>query len=400
MIPSTRVPERAPPIYLDHNATTPVDPRVRDAMLPWLGERFGNAASRSHRFGWEAEEAVEQARARVAALLGADPREIVFTSGATESNNLALKGLAEAREGGGGHVVSSPTEHPSVLDTLAWLQTRGVAVTLLPVDRHGRVSPGDVEAALRADTFLVTLMAAQNEIGTLHPVREVGAVCARRGVLFHCDATQALGKVPFDAARDGVHLASLTAHKMYGPKGCGALYVRRRDPEVRLRIQMHGGGHERGLRSGTLNVPGIVGLGAAAELGAREREEEAARCRALRDALLARLRAALPDLALNGHPTERLPGNLHVSIPGVESEALMLALPELAVSSGAACSSGSLEPSPTLRAIGLPPDLARCPVRFGIGRSTSAAEVERAAALVAEAAVRLRAGARPRTRAR
>ncbi|MGQ0614889.1 MAG: cysteine desulfurase family protein [Planctomycetaceae bacterium] len=439
------MPERAPPIYLDNNATTPVDPRVRDAMLPYLGERFGNASSRSHRYGWEAEEAVEEARKQVAALLGADPREIVFTSGATESNNLALKGLAEAWEGGGGrslprpageaparvgraaapaghsqdvppagddssgrrrapggggHIISSPTEHPSVLDTLAYLERRGFAVTLVPVDAFGRVSPEAVERALRPDTFLVSLMAANNEIGTLHPVREIGALCARRGVLFHTDATQALGKVPFDVQREGVHLASLTAHKMYGPKGSGALYVRRRDPEVRLALQMHGGGHERGMRSGTLGVPGIVGLGKACALAASEREAEAPRCAALRDMLLARLRDAIPDLHRNGHASGCLPGNLNVSIPGVESEALMLALPELAISSGAACSSGSLEPSGTLKAIGLAPELARCPVRFGIGRFSSAGEVERAASLVTAAVARLRAGARRGARSR
>ncbi len=386
--------ERGPPIYLDNNATTPVDPRVREAMLPFLGERFGNPSSRSHRYGWEADEAVEEARKQVAALLGAEPREIVFTSGATESNNLALKGLAEAREEGGGHIVSSPTEHPSVLDTLAYLERRGFSVTLVAVDGFGRVTPEAVERALRPDTFLVSFMAANNEIGTVHPVREIGALCARRGVLLHTDATQALGKVPFDVRADGVHLASLTAHKMYGPKGSGALYVRRRDPEVRLALQLHGGGHERGMRSGTLGVPGIVGLGKACALAASEREAEAPRCAALRDALFARLRDAIPDLHRNGHPSECLPGTLNVSIPGVESEALMLSLPELALSSGAACSSGSLEPSATLKAIGLAQELARCPVRFGIGRFTTPGEVERAAALVAAAVTRLRAGSR------
>jgi len=378
------------PIYLDNNATTPVDPRVLDAMLPFLRERFGNPSSRSHPYGWEAERAVEEARERVARLLGADAREIVFTSGATESNNLALRGAFEAREGGGGHVVTAATEHPSVLDVLAALERRGLRVTYLPVDRDGRVSAAQVEAALRPDTFVVSLMAANNEIGTLHPIREIGAVCEKRGVLFHTDATQAVGKVPFDVRKDHVHLASITAHKIYGPKGCGALYVRRRDPGVRLARQQHGGGQERGLRSGTLNVPGIVGLGAAAELCRLEREAEATRLRALRDRLYARLRDAIGDLVLNGHPEERLPGNLNVSIPGIESEALMMAAPEIAVSSGAACGSGSLEPSHVLRALGLRPELLRCPLRFGIGRFNTEADIDRAAAAVARAVLRLR----------
>jgi cysteine desulfurase len=371
---------RRPMIYLDNHATTPVDPRVLEAMLPYLQSKFGNASSRSHRFGWEADEAVERARGQVARLIGADPREIVFTSGASEANNLALLGTVDERGGEDCHIVSSPIEHPSVLDTLAFLSaTRGVAVTYLPVDSRGLVRPEDVAAAITDRTVLVTVMAANNEIGTIEPVREIGRVAEERGVLFHTDATQGVGKVPFDVAADHVHLAALTAHKIYGPKGCGALYVRRRDPAVTLKRQVHGGGQERGRRPGTLNVPGIVGLGVACELCRLERDEEAERAAELRDRLQERLLAARPGLRVNGAPDRRLPGSLHVSFPDIDSETLMMAVPEIAVSSGAACASGSIEPSPVLKAIGLTPQQAASSIRFGIGRFNTREEIEEAA---------------------
>jgi len=367
-------------IYLDNHATTPVDPRVLEAMLPYLRGKFGNAASRSHRFGWEAEEAVERARGQVARLIGADPREIVFTSGATEANGLALMGVVDERGGEDCHIVSSPIEHPSVLDTLAFLSaTRGVRVTYLPVDARGLVRPEDVAAAITDRTVLVTVMTANNEIGTIEPVREIGRVAEGRGVLFHTDATQGVGKVPFDVSADHVHLAALTAHKIYGPKGCGALYVRRKDPPVTLARQVHGGGQERGRRAGTLNVPGIVGLGLACELCRLEHDAEAERAAALRNRLQERLTAARPGLQVNGAPESRLPGSLHVSFPGIDSETLMLAVPEIAVSSGAACASGSIEPSPVLRAIGLSPEQAASSIRFGIGRFNTREEIEEAA---------------------
>ena len=361
-------------IYLDCHATTPVDPRVLDAMLPYLKERFGNPSSRSHRFGWEADEAVERARAQVAKLLGADPREIVFTSGASEANNLALMGLAARRRDRGNHIVASPVEHPSVREAVEHLAKSGFEATWLPVDAEGRVRPADVANAITEGTILVTVMTANNEIGAVEPIREIGRIAAERKVLFHTDATQGVGKVPFDVRTDGVHLAALTAHKIYGPKGCGALYVRQ---GIDLERQTHGGSQERGLRAGTLNVPGIVGLGAACEICRLEREEEGARTAKLRD----RLRALLEteDIRVNGPERERLPGNLHVSFRGVDAESLMLAVPEVAVSSGSACASGSMEISHVLKAIGMKPDLARSSIRFGLGRFTTEAEVDEAA---------------------
>ncbi|MHC4729063.1 MAG: cysteine desulfurase family protein [Planctomycetota bacterium] len=367
-------------IYLDNHATTPVDPRVLEAMLPYLRGKFGNASSRSHRFGWEADEAVELARGQVARLIGADPREIVFTSGATEANSLALLGVVDERDGEESHIVSSPVEHPSVLDTLAYLSaSKGVEVTYLPVDARGLVRPEDVAAAITDRTVLVTVMTANNEIGTIEPIREIGRGAAERGVLFHTDATQGVGKVPFDVRADHVHLAALTAHKIYGPKGCGALYVRRKDPPVSLARQVHGGGQERGRRAGTLNVPGIVGLGMACELCRLERDKEAHRAAALRDRLQERLVAARPGLKVNGALDRRLPGSLHVSFPGIDSETLMMAVPEIAVSSGAACASGSIEPSPVLKAIGLSPEQAASSIRFGIGRFNTLEEIDEAA---------------------
>ncbi|MCK6459104.1 MAG: cysteine desulfurase [Planctomycetes bacterium] len=376
-------------IYLDNHATTPVDPRVLDAMLPYLRERFGNASSRSHRYGWEAEEAVEKARAQVAGLVGADPREIVFTSGASEANNLALKGAAARREKGRDHIVASPLEHPSVRETVEHLAARGCEVTWLGVDGEGRVRPGDVARSITPRTFLVTVMAANNEIGTIQPLREIGRIAEERKVLFHTDATQGAGKIPFDVRADGVHLAALTAHKIFGPKGCGALYVRQ---GIELERQTHGGGQERGLRAGTLNVPGIVGLGAACEICRAERDEEARRLARLRDRLESLLAAA--EARRNGPREGRLPNNLHVSFPGVDAESLMLAVPEVAVSSGSACASGSMEISRVLKAIGLRPDLAKGSIRFGLGRFNTEAEIEEAARLFVAAAARLRKVAR------
>jgi len=374
-------------IYLDNHATTPVDPRVLDAMLPHFRERFGNPSSRSHRFGWEADEAVERARAQVAKLLGADPREIVFTSGASEANNLALKGAAARSGNRGNHIVASPVEHPSVRETIEHLLAKGIEVTWLPVDPEGRVRPADVAAAITPRTFLVTVMTANNEIGTVQPVREIGRIAAERKILFHTDATQGVGKVPFDVRADGVHLAALTAHKIYGPKGVGALHVRM---GIEIERQTHGGGQERGLRAGTLNVPAIVGLGAACEICRLEREQESARTANLRD----RLRMRLGDVRVNGPERERLPGNLHVSFPGIDAESLMLAVPEVAVSSGSACASGSMEISHVLKAIGMNPELAKSSIRFGLGRYTTEAEVDEASDLFVAAVRRLRKVAR------
>ncbi len=378
------------PVYLDNHATTKVDPRVMDAMRPFLSEEFGNASSRTHKLGWEADKAVDTARRQVAALLGADPREIVFTSGATESNNLALKGVAEAYAEKGDHIISAVTEHPAVVDTLTYLEGRGARITWLPLDETGRVSVEDVAAAITDRTILITLMAANNEIGTLHPVAEIGRLAEERGVLFHSDATQAVGKVPFDVSEAHVHLVSITGHKMNGPKGCGALYVRRRDPEVRLANQMHGGGQERGMRPGTLNVPGIVGLGKTAEIARAEQPKEASRVRALRDHLQGRLFDELDGVTLNGHPDQRVPGSLNVSFLGADSEALIMAMPEIAISSGSACASGSIEPSKILSAIGVPPQQARASIRFGIGRFDTREEIDFAADRTVDAVKRLR----------
>lgn len=377
------------PIYLDHHATTPVDPQVVEAMLPYFGQRFGNASSRTHAYGWEAEKAVDSARSQVAALLGADPREIVFTSGATEANNLALKGAAESLRSTGKVILASPVEHPSVLEPLSWLGERGFEIRWLEVDRFGRVDPARVEAAIVPGTILVSLMAANNEVGTVQPIEEVSAICRKRGVLLHCDATQAIGRVDFRAS--SVDLASLSAHKFYGPKGAGALYVRRRDPEVRLARQMHGGGQERGMRAGTLNVPGIVGLGKACELCRRDSAgEERRRILGMRETLHARLMEAFPDLVLHGDPVHRLPGNLNVAIPGVQADALMMAMPDLAISAGSACASGSLEPSHVMKALGVRPELARASIRFGIGRPNLPGEIDLAARRVVETARKLR----------
>ncbi len=378
------------PIYLDYQATTPMDERVLQAMLPYFREKFGNAASRNHAIGWDAEKAVEAARAQIATLIHAEPKEIVFTSGATESDNLALKGVAEMYSDQGRHLVTAATEHKAVLDTCKRLEQQGYEVTTLPVDKTGLVSAADVAKALRKDTILVSLMAANNEVGTVHPIAEIGRLCKERGVLFHTDATQAVGKLPVDVEKMGVDLLSISGHKMYGPKGVGALYVRRRGPRVRLQAQMDGGGHERGMRSGTLNVPGIVGLGKACELCGEEMESEARRLTGLRDRFWKKLSSGLDEIFLNGHPTQRLPGNLNVSFAYVEGEGLMMGIKDLAVSSGSACTSASLEPSYVLRALGVGEDLAHTSIRFGFGRFTTEEEIDVASDLVVAAVKRLR----------
>ncbi|MCC7538513.1 MAG: IscS subfamily cysteine desulfurase, partial [Deltaproteobacteria bacterium] len=359
------------PIYMDYHATTPCDPRVVEAMLPFFTTRFGNAASRNHAFGWRAEEAVEAARETIAKLIGAETsKEIVFTSGATESDNLAIKGVAEFYRDKGNHIVTARTEHKAVLDTCERLRRSGCEVTFLDVDREGRVHPQQVEAAITPKTILVSIMLANNEIGTVQPIADIGAVCRKHGVLFHTDAVQGIGKVEFDVEKMNVDLASLTAHKMHGPKGIGALYVRRRKPRVRLVAQMDGGGHERGNRSGTLNVPGIVGFGKAAEIALAEWRDDATKVRALRERLWTRL-STLEEVHVNGcwdDRDKRLPGNLNVSFAFVEGEAMMMAIKDVAVSSGSACTSASLEPSYVLRALGVGEELAHSSIRFGLGK--------------------------------
>lgn len=376
-------------IYMDHHATTPVDPEVLDAMLPYFTEKWGNAASRQHRFGWDAQSAVERARGDVAAFIGADAREIVWTSGATEANNLALKGLAETAAPSRHHFVTVVTEHKSVLDTCRRLAERGHAVTQLAVDGDGRVDLDALRGVVTDRTAAVSVMAANNEIGLLAPLPEIAAIAHEKGALLHTDAVQAFGKVPFDVDAAGVDLASLTAHKVYGPKGIGALYVRRKNPRVTIAAQVDGGGHERGMRSGTLNVPGIVGFGAAARIAARVMADEAARLTALRGRLLAALEATVGDLVVNGRLDFRLPGNLNVSFPGVDGEALLVSLAEdVAVSSGAACTAA--EPSHVLKALGRNTELALASLRFGLGRWTTESDVDAAASRVAESVNRLR----------
>jgi cysteine desulfurase len=378
------------PVYLDYHATTPVDPRVLEAMLPYFAQDFGNAASKSHVFGWKAEEAVEAARAEVAALVGATGKEIVWTSGATESDNLAIKGAAHFYgETKGKHLVTAKTEHKAVLDSMHALERQGFEVTFLDVEKDGRLDPERLRAALRKDTILVSVMHANNETGVVHPVEEIGRITRAAGVLFHCDAVQSIGKIPFDVERMNVDLASISAHKMYGPKGVGALYVRRK-PRVRLVAQMDGGGHERGFRSGTLNVPGIVGFGKAAALALAERDAEAARVLALREKLRRGLLAGLDLLSVNGSLEHRLPGNLNVSFAYVEGEALMMAIKDVAVSSGSACTSASLEPSYVLRAMGVSDDLAHSSIRFGLGRFTTEEEIDWVTKLVVEKVKKLR----------
>ena len=364
------------PIYLDNHATTPVDPRVLEAMLPYFGNKFGNAASRNHSFGWQAEEAVEKGRQQLAALIGADPKDIIFTSGATESNNLAILGAAAFLREKGNHIITCRTEHKAVLDPCRWLEQNGWRVTYLEVDSAGGIDLGQLESALTPDTVLVSLMAANNEIGTLHPLGEIGRLTRAKGVWFHTDATQGLGHMSIQVDALGIDLLSLSAHKIYGPKGVGALYVRRKNPRVRLSPIIHGGGHERGLRSGTLNVPGIVGLGEAARLVAAEREAESARLKALCQRLHQGLIRRLDYVSLNGHPTQRHPGNLNLSFAFVEGESLLMGLKDIAVSSGSACTSASLEPSYVLRALGVGDDLAHSSIRFGVGRFNTEQEID------------------------
>ena len=364
-------------VYMDNHATTPVDPRVLQAMVPYFTEHFGNAASRNHRFGWEAEAAVDRGREQIASLINAKPKEIIFTSGATESDNLAIKGVVEFYKDKGNHVITAVTEHKAVLDTCKALERTGKAqVTYLRVDKDGLVNPDDVRRAITDKTILISIMHANNEIGTIQPLPEIGRLAKEKGILFHTDATQAVGKLPVDVEKMGIDLMSLTAHKIYGPKGCGALYVRSKGPRVRLTPMMDGGGHERGMRSGTLNVPGIVGFGKACEIAAAEMETETARLFELRERLHQGIFQQLDEVYLNGHPTQRLAGNLNVSFAFVEGESLLMGLKDVAVSSGSACTSATLEPSYVLKALGVGEDLAHTSIRFGLGRFNTAEEVE------------------------
>jgi cysteine desulfurase len=378
------------PVYLDNHATTAVDPRVLDAMLPYFTEKFGNAASRSHEFGWKAEDAVENARGQIARLIHASPREIIFTSGATESNNLAIKGVAEAYRGKGNHIISQATEHKAVLDTCRRLETSGSEVTYLPVHPDGLIDLEDLRSAITPKTILISIMYANNEIGVIQPIEAIGKIAKEKKVLFHVDAAQAAGRIPIDVQKEGIDLLSISAHKIYGPKGVGALYVRRKDPRVNLSSMIDGGGHERGMRSGTLNVPGIVGLGQACELCQKEMAEESERLRRLRDKLKDAIANSLDGTSVNGSMIHRLPNNLNVSFAGVEGDALLMGINDVAVSSGSACTSATLEPSYVLRALGVPEDLAHSSIRFGIGRFNTNEEIEYAAARVIETVNRLR----------
>jgi cysteine desulfurase len=378
------------PIYMDYHATTPVDPRVLEAMLPYFGDRFGNAASRNHSFGWTAEEAVENARAQIARLIGATPKEIIFTSGATESNNLAIKGVAEMYREKGNHIITQVTEHKAVLDTCKRLEKYGYEVTYLPVQKDGRISLDDLARAITPKTILISIMYANNEIGVVQPIAEIGKIAKEKGVLFHVDAVQAVGKIPVDVQKDGIHLLSLSAHKIYGPKGVGALYVRRKNPRVQLSALIDGGGHERGMRSGTLNVPGIAGLGKACEVCQNDMAEESQRLAGLRDRLKDRLMSKLDELYINGSMEHRLPHNLNISFAFVEGESLLMGINDVAVSSGSACTSATLEPSYVLKALGVGEDLAHTSIRFGLGRFNTAEEVDYVVDRVVETVVRLR----------
>jgi cysteine desulfurase len=378
------------PIYMDNNATTRTDPRVVEAMLPYFTDKYGNAASRNHPFGWEAEAAVEEGREKIADLIGASAKEIIFTSGATESNNLAIKGVMAMYKKKGNHIITQATEHKAVLDTCKRLEREGCQVTYLPVDRYGQVHPDQIREAITDNTVLVSIMAANNEIGTLQPIKAIGKLCKEKGVLFHTDAVQIVGKLPIDVEDMGIDLLSMTAHKVYGPKGIGALYVRKKDPRVRLEPQIDGGGHERGMRSGTLAVPLIVGFGTACAIANQEMAEEAESTLRLRERLRKGIMDRLPETYLNGHPTERLPGNANISFAYVEGEGLMMGIKDVAVSSGSACTSASLEPSYVLRALGVGDELAHSSIRFGIGRFNTEAEVDYVADLVVREVNRLR----------
>jgi cysteine desulfurase len=378
------------PIYMDNHATTRVDPRVLEAMMPYFGEIYGNAASRNHEFGWIAEQAVDAGREQIAKLIGATAKEIVLTSGATESNNLAIKGVAEMYREKGNHIITEVTEHKCVLDTCKRLEKHGYRVTYLGVKKDGLIDLDQLKDAMTDETILVSIMAANNEIGILQPVREIGKLCHEKGVLYHSDAVQAAGKVPFNVIDDNVDLASVSAHKIYGPKGVGALYVRRRNPRVQLVAQMDGGGHERGMRSGTLNVPGIVGLGKACEIARLEMEEESKRLFGLRESLRQQITSRLDEVYINGSMEHRLPGSLNISFAFVEGESLLMGINDIAVSSGSACTSATLEPSYVLKALGAGDDLAHSSIRFGLGRFNTQAEVDYVANKVVDVVKRLR----------
>ena len=378
------------PIYMDNHATTPVDPRVLEEMLPYFTDKFGNAASRNHSFGWAGEEAVETARERIAKLIGATSKEIIFTSGATESDNLAIKGVAEMYREKGNHIITAVTEHKAVLDTCKRLEKYGFRVTYMPVQKDGLVDLDDLKRAMDDKTILVTIMAANNEIGVLQPIAEIGKLCHERGVIFHTDATQAVGKVPIDVIKQNLDLVSISAHKMYGPKGVGALYVRRKNPRVQISPIIDGGGHERGMRSGTLNVPGIAGLGKACAICHEEMPQESCRMAGLRNRLRDRIMSSLDEVYINGSTEHRLPGNLNISFAYVEGESLLMGINDIAVSSGSACTSATLEPSYVLKALGTGDDLAHSSIRFGLGRFNTEAEVDYVAERVTETVQRLR----------
>ncbi|MFM7764912.1 MAG: IscS subfamily cysteine desulfurase [Sphingomonadales bacterium] len=377
------------PVYLDNNATTKVDPRALDAMIPFFTEDFGNAASRNHPFGWKAEEAVDYAREQIATLIGANEKEIIFTSGATESNNLALKGVFEMYAEKGKHIITAVTEHKAILDTCKHLEKQGAEITYLHPAENGLLTVAQVEEAIRPDTILVTIMFGNNEIGVLQPIREIAAACKKQGVLFHSDATQAVGKIPVDVIADNIDLMSFSAHKMYGPKGIGALYVRRKNPRVKVTAQMDGGGHERGMRSGTLNVPGIVGFGKAAELARLEMQSDTERIIKMRDRLENAL-LTMEESYLNGSKEHRLPHTTNISFKYVEGEGLMMAIKDIAVSSGSACTSASLEPSYVLKSLGLDDELAHSSLRFGLSRYTTDEEIDFTIKCVTDAVNRLR----------
>jgi cysteine desulfurase len=378
------------PIYMDNHATTALDPRVLEAMLPYMTKIYGNAASRNHQFGWEAEQGVELAREQIAKLIGATPKEIIFTSGATEGNNLAIKGVAEMYREKGNHIITQVTEHKAVLDTCKRLEKNGYKVTYLPVQPDGLVSVADIEAAITPETILVTIMYANNEIGVVNPVAEIGALCHAKGILFHTDGVQAVGKIPVNVQKDNIDLLSLSGHKIYGPKGVGALYVRRRNPRVQLNAQIDGGGHERGMRSGTLNVPGIVGLGKACDLCQEEMAAETIRLTGLRDHLRHRLEEKIDYTAVNGNMEHHLPGNLNMSFVYVEGESLLMGINDIAVSSGSACTSATLEPSYVLKALGLGDDVAHSSIRFGLGRFNTKEEVDYVADKLIDTVLKLR----------
>lgn len=378
------------PIYLDNHSTTPMDPRVLEAMLPYFTEHFGNAASRNHSFGWEAEQAVEKARKQIAELIGANPKEIIFTSGATESNNLAIKGVAEMYAEKGNHIITAATEHKAVLDTCKKLEKQGFQVTYLALREDGLIDLDKLRAAITDKTILVSIMYANNEIGVVQPVAEIGKICKEKGVLFHTDGVQAVGKIPVDVIKDNIDLMSITAHKLYGPKGVGALYVRRKNPRVQITSQMDGGGHERGMRSGTMNVPAIAGFGKAAELCRLEMGEESKRLEFLRDKLRAKLESELDEVFINGTMEHRLPHNLNISFAYVEGESLLMGINDIAVSSGSACTSATLEPSYVLKALGVGDDLAHTSIRFGLGRFTTEEEVDYAAVRMIDTVRKLR----------